>query len=513
MKLIISILFVCFGLQAQILKLDHNFGLNGIVSFDQINWSSDIVNPVLLKFDDGLYMVHGVRNAPKPNQLTFVKIDTFGKLDLSYFNQGINILPFNLDTIGDYKTTLSSIMFYATGTNQIIASCKVRHLQNKKNAQLLFRINVSGQIDSSFGIKGNLIITSDTNKTILSSALSINKFDQIYFLNYNFDSIDNKYHIDITKFHENGIIDPGFATNGKISIDKSEPSNTPKIFLDGSSNLYISYSNTKDSIAIVSAYTSNGNILQNFGINNLLQFKDLIGQPQPYFSNIIFHKEYIYLCSSQGNNTGLTIVKINGNGIPDASFGKSGFLHIAESETNSYSVQAFDNYLVCFRPNDIKPLQSLILNYTGSPCCGTNYEWKLSFDSIPLRINADIISYYDEELYFIAKSRAQGANPRNLMVLNFKLDLTTKSKEAEAMDLSCFPNPFAATIKIRDSQSAWPYLIVVDGLGRTILQKKLKLEADRNIETQNWNSGIYNFILQDENRHKQTIFKRICIKN
>lgn len=53
MKLIISTFFICLGLQAQILKLDQNFGLNGIVSFDQINWSSDIVNPVLLKFDEG----------------------------------------------------------------------------------------------------------------------------------------------------------------------------------------------------------------------------------------------------------------------------------------------------------------------------------------------------------------------------------------------------------------------------------------------------------------------------
>lgn len=78
--------------------------------------------------------MHGVRSAPKPNQLTLVKIDTFGNLDHSYFNQGINILPFNLDTIGDYKTILSSINFYPSGKQEIIASCKVRNIKIKKCA-------------------------------------------------------------------------------------------------------------------------------------------------------------------------------------------------------------------------------------------------------------------------------------------------------------------------------------------------------------------------------------------
>lgn len=513
MKLIISTFFICLGLQAQILKLDQNFGLNGIVSFDQINWSSDIVNPVLLKFDEGFYLVHGVRSAPKPNQLTLVKIDTFGNLDHSYFNQGINILPFNLDTIGDYKTILSSINFYPSGKQEIIASCKVRNIKNKKNAHLLFRINLSGKIDSSFGNNGNLIFIPDTNKLILTSELSIDTFGQIYFLNHFLDSFDNKYHIDISKFDENGSFDSGFAMNGKISIDLSGPSNVPKIFLDGSSNLYISYSNTKDSMAFVSSFTSNGSLAQNFGINGLLKFRNLIGQIQPYFSNILFHKEYLYLCSSQGNNTGLTIVKINNKGNLDASFSNSGFLHIDESESNAYSIHAFDHYLVCFRPNDLKPVQSLILNYNGTPCCGNNFDWKQSFDSIPLSINEDQISLYEDELYFIAKSRAAGANPRNLLILNFKLDLTTKTENAELNELDCFPNPFTNTIQIKDLHSNWPFLYIIDCLGRTILQKELKTESDRVFETSNWNNGIYNFILQDKSRHKQYMFKRVHIQN
>ncbi len=513
MKLIGLIFLVCFGLQAQILKLDHNFGLNGIVSFDQINWSSDIVNPAILKFDDNFYLVHGIRNAPKPNQLTLVKFDTLGKLDLSYFNQGINILSFNLDTIGDYKTKLSSLVFYSSGTNEIIASCNVQHLTTKKNAQLLFKLNLSGQIDSSFGNKGSLIIFHDNIKSSFSSELSINSFEQIYFLNYYLDSIHSKYHIDISKFQENGNIDSGFATNGIISIDLLGPSNTPKIFLDGNSNLYISYSNINDSITFVSAYASNGSKLNNFGINNLLQFNTLFGQNQLYFKNIYFHEEFIYLCSSYGNNTGLTIVKIDKNGILDNSFGKAGFLHIDESDNNAYSVHAFDKYLVCFRPNDIKPLQSLILNYNGTPCCGNILEWKLSFDSIPLRINDDFISYYDEELYFIAKSRAPGANPRNLMLFNFKLDLTTDTEGTEIDEIRCFPNPFSSSIQIKDPQSSWPYLIVVDGLGRVLFKKEFKTESDRFIETGNWKTGLYTFILQNNKDQRQTIFKRICVQN
>ncbi|MBL7819341.1 MAG: hypothetical protein JNL65_01910 [Saprospiraceae bacterium] len=512
MKNFYLFILLTINLHAQTLKLDQNFGANGIVSFDKIEWSPDVTTPKILPINGSLYLVHGIRISPGSNRIALIKMNEKGKLDPFYFNQGVNILSFNIDTVEDYKTLLTKLQLLSTTDNQILLSCGLRNLVSKKLAQLIIKFDLNGIIDTTFGKKGLLIIKNENPIFTSQTKLIADSSNQIYIQSFFQDTSTKLYHIELSKYSYNGIKDINFGINGFVSLYQIEPTHSPKFFLDPQSNIYISYTNQMDSFSFIRSYNNHGKIRLGFGNNGIFQMAKITGQNTPYIDLIVFHSDFIYLKSELGYIESAIITKIDTNAIVDFSFGNNGYVTIDDSK-KYHTVHSFNKYLVCFRPIDSGPLHSLLLNYNGRPILGSTYEWVLSFDSIPINIYEDQYSEFADELYIIGKSKAPSANPRNLLLLKFKLDLTTTTQNAEPNELDCFPNPFTNTIQIKDLYSNWPFLYIIDCLGRTILQKELKTESDRVLETSNWDNGIYNFILQDKSRLKQYVFKRVHIQN
>jgi uncharacterized delta-60 repeat protein len=158
------------------------------------------------------------------------------------------------------------------------------------------RLNQNGTIDTSFGTNGSIVLTNHgTNSTLGSRNLHIQN-DKIIV-----DTDENPK--TIFRINNNGTIDSTFGNNGSINSEGEH------IFLDNQSNVICLYDISNNQYAI-EKYNTNGQIITNYGTNGTLtvttpvNFDNIMVAHMDNSNNIIF---------STDSNTN-SLYKINSDG-------------------------------------------------------------------------------------------------------------------------------------------------------------------------------------------------------
>lgn len=316
-----------------IMKIDQNgnpevsFGTNGLVqtSIDYKDSPSDVViqtNGKILV--SGSYTIQNPPVGTYPMSPFIARYTNNGALDTTFGVNGIvKILNFN--TI----TSTSSCSAVQLIDNKILLG-----IQGNGNNLFgaLIRLNENGDIDTTFGNNGTLKFDDTNFKFNLSSFLLTD--DNKLILCGADRTINSNAKSVIIKLNLDGSYVTSFANNGKLSFD----------FYSSTSSAYFEYfyelkkSNDGNFIAcghlfnnnVMIKFNSNGELIQTFGMNGILQ--NFYNYDSFYIQNN--NKIVIGGTNLNNGNAMFKITRLNQDGSFDTSFNNSGYYDLEITNEN-----------------------------------------------------------------------------------------------------------------------------------------------------------------------------------
>ncbi|MDL2223100.1 hypothetical protein LJB98_03275, partial [Bacteroidales bacterium OttesenSCG-928-M11] len=206
-KLILVILFlISFGINAQQIYLDPNFGKEGVAVFGGIDVYSMETDQDGNVFAVGYFLENTDDYRHYGKKVVVLKIDSQGNLDKNFGSDGIVI------TEVEFELLRPSLITRQPDSKIIVASqCK----GNLCNLALL-RYLPNGNLDDSFGKNGISIINSNSHWIDGFSLLPL--ADNSLFINASFGDEDGYSYPAIAKIKENGSLDESFQDKGILYI-------------------------------------------------------------------------------------------------------------------------------------------------------------------------------------------------------------------------------------------------------------------------------------------------------
>lgn len=391
-SLIICLTFFFSGiLNAQPGTPDSSFGINGKVFSETYEGSG---NDVAIQ-SDGKIVVAGTGGYDEKYGFLAVRYNSDGSIDESFGDKGrtinylgdsnatkiihkialqpdgkiiavgthnaaIALMRFNVDGSIDYSFGDSGIVIYELSTKiyhimrdmvlmpdgKIMITGDKERNENDNRTSFIISFTAKGQLDKSFGNKGEVIINTPENADI--NAIAVTKNNKVLIAgNYTIYKKTILY-----QFNSNGTSDAGFGINGYAFMNFDDDINSQfigdiSLTQDGAiitaGTVYTKSSNPYSSL-ITSRFLKNGFADSSYGKNGY-----------SITSNAKTNMGGIALSISPGNNNiiviggtnniklGLNfIASIKSNGLPDSSFGSGGITYadfIASDVLNSISIQ------------------------------------------------------------------------------------------------------------------------------------------------------------------------------
>lgn len=292
--------------------LDLSFGINGKVITDVQNSSQDRVISSLI-LNNGKILLLGTSNNETSSEIVLVRYLQNGLIDTTFANNGKKIWRKDEIPVDEVITMKQQL------DGKIIISGFVDY--NDSTDIVLFRINETGVLDTTFGIQGVLVNNFGGQDYIKD--IAIREDGKILILGSSLQN-DNK-DVLIARYLNNGNLDTTFGLNGfllmdlgVISIDEGQ-----EIYLDGNNKIFIGASTNakgKYSVALFSLLqdgaldstfgTSGYSFIDNFTISPLSTSPFEINRE----GSIIFgttSKDFEF------NSFDFTLMKFNRNGLPN----------------------------------------------------------------------------------------------------------------------------------------------------------------------------------------------------
>ncbi len=189
-----------------VVKIDYNgtysntFANNGVQFF--YNFSNHVLKDHLqIDAQNNIYFLHSLLDT-----FYISKLKSNGLVDASFGNNG------------SFKSVTNVSYSYAKITDMVLTDSficlvKPRKIVNKYQAELT-KIFVNGQIDSSFGIYGNGIISNTKNLYNAYNDVHLFYTAQNNFLLFYNTQIQNKLEASIARINANGTLDTSYGTSG-----------------------------------------------------------------------------------------------------------------------------------------------------------------------------------------------------------------------------------------------------------------------------------------------------------
>ena len=183
--------------------LDYSFNKIGRVMID-FGLSDDVAYSAV-KTKNGDLIIGGSSNSGATPKVAFTKIDSEGKLDKTFGNDGFKVWKFSPPGL-IYDLSLIDNVVYASGF--------IDNLQNFN--MLVTKFNTDGQIDDNFGKKGTKIFSDIEFDSISTGIMAINE-NQILLIG----SIHNQDNEDasVVMIDSSGKLDKSFGVDGVYKLD------------------------------------------------------------------------------------------------------------------------------------------------------------------------------------------------------------------------------------------------------------------------------------------------------
>jgi uncharacterized delta-60 repeat protein len=201
-------------------SIDTSFGINGTVTTDLGNLTSDFANAIEIQSDNKI-VVSGTTMINFQSDFAVVRYLPNGILDTTFGNNG----TFTCN-IGSFNTTPTSnessrcIKFSSDGKIYIGGSTNAQEILSDAYNFAIIRLNNNGSLDNSFGVGGKVITDFSRNENFFKldltndNKLIVSGSSQTYQQQ---QPASNK--TAIAKYQENGDLDISFGINGKLLLD------------------------------------------------------------------------------------------------------------------------------------------------------------------------------------------------------------------------------------------------------------------------------------------------------
>jgi uncharacterized delta-60 repeat protein len=484
-------LLICAGLMGsfsygQTLVPDIGFANNGIV-VTQVNNKSSIIHDMLLQ-NDGKIVAAGETVDVGFRHTCIARYNTDGSPDNSF---GVNGMT-NINV--GYSEAYASVAIQADG--KIIAAGNetvvdtVNQMPIYSNRPFLARYKTDGTLDSTFGVNGIHklgILDSYTQKSI--SGISILPDGRIVVAGSIFSGL---YRMLLVCLETNGTYDVTFELNGLgiYIVEQGEPSvlydmeiqQDGKMVLAGYSGLAALTGPPHTEMGFIRV-NSNGDLDNTFGNNGTVSL-DLSGSvtnPVGIVNDLQIDASGNIFAAGNVNN-GLAVVKLNTDGILDASFGQGGVLLDTSRETaQKMCVLPDGDILVTAIKANGNPYSTDINIHQASASGVINTSFGNGGDLIINSANferAHGILVQNDGKILIGGYTANQTSAENYTLWRFS-ESPTGIVQTALPQAMIYPNPVSdrLIIHLNEQRKAGIALRMTDITGRTIISKSINAET------------------------------------
>lgn len=418
-------------------SIDNTFGISGALDLTNYqNGCVTFIDDIRLDNNNNIYIVfdfdHNTTNGLY-NDYSFgvIKTNYQGQIDASFGTNSIVSYRFNSTSTNDWEIPAGLII---NNDSIVIHGWAKSSTSNYFLKSLFFKIDLNGNLISSFGLNGKKIIDG-------IRVYESNLFNSAYY--YKGISVSQESN-KLIKFDEQGNVDLNFGSNGVLTVNQLDVCNVFKIkSCDG---IYVAGS--KNNQFAITKFTFEGNLDTSFGTNGI------------YVKAINCYSSINAIDFSQ-NNT-LTAVGYSWNGIGD----KVTLLQLIGLPNNSINIP-IANATQSFNAGDT------LANLTVT---GSNLQWySAASGGSPLPLNTTLVS---GTTYYVSQT-VNGCESSRIAIT------VTQNLSNESFVLNGFiiyPNPTTSILNFK-SVVAVETIAIYNMLGQLVQQEKVNaLEGAINIE-------------------------------
>lgn len=504
MKKIITFFLLCFSslLFSQVQYLDTNFGNQGKAteSFPDLESRPEKILPL----KNGGFLLLSYKYLPKYGSkfnldFYFSRYDANGQLDTSFGIGGFVIYPLTTN-VASNSPGLDLIRLNDDG---LLALCVFN------NTTKLIKFTSIGDIDSSFGLNGEVNLATNQFNHILQTS-----DNNILLIGQYFDGYNNMYQF--ARMSTSGVLDNSFGTNGTKKVDPTSYRfdiirNVKYTFDDKILIVGASYNQATKTNGVITRFSSTGDLDMTFGINGTFILNMSMPNHYSWLEDINVQSDgTIITCGKsdfKGNAPiGLSakpiLAKLHSNGTIVQQFGLNGIMYfdVLFQGNDSFLNVCFDDYnriLVTGNAQYPYPYTRSyyyfrLLNNNGTDATDFGNNGILYFN---LSSSITNFSNYITKTIII-KNEIYGlgwTSYKTRRVTFFKLAKGTLNVSAvDKEKFTIFPNPVNTTFFITgQNNQEIEKTEVFDINGRSVKKKLFNNESNIQVDISNLASGIY----------------------
>ena len=336
--------------------IDNSFATGGILR-------SDFASHIVIQGDNKILFAGISKESDVDGDFALVRYTAEGALDSSNFGTNGKVIT----NIGEYPTMdrASSTAIQHDG-KMILAGSTASSSGSGPSNFVIIRYNANGDVDTSFGDKGN-VITDITGDDDFPHSLVIQSDGKILVAGNSMNSIGGDQHWDmiVVRYNSDGTLDSSFATAGKFRFNPSDNNSQVgvssillqsdgKIILAGRVNVNDGEGNYYSSFTVV-RLRANGTLDTSFGTGGIAYTntgEELNGvYDSDFLSSAAIQKDgkIVVVGASSGLNPDtssysyFTIARYLSDGTLDLDFGTDGIVTTNASvwdQANSVAIQS-----------------------------------------------------------------------------------------------------------------------------------------------------------------------------
>jgi uncharacterized delta-60 repeat protein len=328
-------------------NLDTAFGSGGKVTTD-FNGSTDEADAIVVQPDGKIVLAGTTFSINTFSDFALARYDSDGSLDTTFGSGGKVITEFS-NSAGQVSADQAFDMAIQNDGKIVLAGWTFINNSVTSNFALA-RYNIDGSLDSSFGSGGK--VTTDFGGADISRAVVIQPDGRIVAAGGG-EGLPGGFKL--ARYNGDGSLDTTFGSDGKVTVVSNAEGRRLVLQPDGKFIVAGEISISFDSNFCLARLSSNGILDTTFGSGGKVT-TDFVGL-NDFLTDIAIQPDGRIVAVGTPPTRGGAIVRYNGDGSLDSSFGSGGIvtidLGIPSSSFNSVAIESTGKIIIAGRANDL----------------------------------------------------------------------------------------------------------------------------------------------------------------
>lgn len=263
------------------LALNESFGVGGVVT-KNVNDGTDTAYATAIQ-PDGKILVGGLTTVDENSDFALLRYNANGSLDTSFGDDGLAVVDIH-DTDGIRSIVLQGNKILVTGRSTI-------------GDFVLVRFDSDGALDDTFGETNDdgIVLTDFDDGTDYSYGLALDEDGKILVSGY------SNGQFTLARYSSNGVLDPTFSGDGKVTAATSAPSSMQRSSVAEMSDGHIVVAGGAGQDFAVARFTDTGALdTSNFGSSGI-KLIDFNSTNETFYGMALQDDDYIVVAGSSGS--------------------------------------------------------------------------------------------------------------------------------------------------------------------------------------------------------------------